>query len=49
MWGEAGKGNDGASPRGNTEEGFIFKYDAQINNARTEEVWVRDAYWEFTD
>jgi len=32
-----------------TEEGFIFKYDAQINNARTEEVWVRDAYWEFTD
>lgn len=33
----------------NADAGFIFKYDAQINNARTEEVRVRDTYWEFTD
>jgi ApaG protein len=38
--------------RGSAADGgdrFIFKYDAQINNARGEEIRIRDAYWEFSD
>lgn len=42
-------GGDDEDAEPDAEAGFIFKYDAQINNAHTEAVRVRDAYWEFTD